>query len=258
MRTLRLAGLVICALLLAFAAQASANVSARDANATHAYLEAKLAERRAVAGTAAAGVQAIEALAGQLRLECPGVLIGMPKPGRGKLPSGPEAEVTDELAVAVFGSDERVEHPALARFYDRVRHLRWSNGKLTRLLHSLALEQDEQSSLAPPPLCADLRFWVASGYIAVSPQTHMYRQRIRAISEITTIESEPDEKGLEDIFNLDSLVAHRLKPYEARSDRALARRAFPPEPGIANLGSSLLRAVDDVYEALGVTPRSIA
>jgi hypothetical protein len=259
MRSFRLAGLLTCSFVLACGGQASASVSARNANATHAYLEAKLVERRATAAMALAGVQAIEAFAGQLRLECPNVLVGMPPLARGQLPSETQTEVADEVLVAVLGSVERVDHPALARFYDTVRHLRWSNRKLTRLLHSLALERDEQSALPPPPLCADLRFWVASGYTASSPQTHLYRERMRAISEITTIEPEPDEKGLEGLFNLDGLVARRLKPYEDRPDRALARRAFPPEPGIGDLGSPpLVKAVANAYDALGKTPGSIA
>ena len=109
----------------------------------------------------------------------------------------------------------------------------------------------EQSAIAPPDLCSDLKFWVASGYTAISAGSARFLHRHDVVSSITQIESEPDEP-LSDFFNLDALVARRLKPYENRADRALARRAIPPEPPTAPLGS-LFEALHKVLIALGRT-----
>jgi len=35
----------------------------------------------------------------------------------------------------------------------------------------IGAEADEQSGLVLPPLCADLKFWVVSGYTETSPAT---------------------------------------------------------------------------------------
>jgi hypothetical protein len=58
-----------------------------------------------------------------------------------------------------------------------------------------------------------------------------------------------------DIFNLNAVVAHRLKPYEDHADRVLARKALPPEIKITNPARRpFLEAVGKVYVALGRSP----
>jgi len=61
------------------------------------------------------------------------------------------------------------------------------------------------------------------------------------------------------VFNPEALVAHRLKPYEDRADRLLARKAFPPEAKITNPAlRPFLEAVGKVYVALGRSPAPAA
>jgi hypothetical protein len=80
------------------------------------------------------------------------------------------------------------------------------------------------------------------------------------VDSITQIESEPNEPA-SFLFNLNALVAHRLKPYEDHADRLLARKALPPEPKIIDpaelkaLGP-ILEAVGAVQAALGLRPPS--
>jgi hypothetical protein len=71
------------------------------------------------------------------------------------------------------------------------------------------------------------------------------------VSSITLIESEPHEP-VANFLNLDALVAYRLKPYEDRADRLLARKALPRDVKITNATlRPLLEAVGGVFAALG-------
>jgi hypothetical protein len=91
-----------------------------------------------------------------------------------------------------------------------VRRLRWSNPRLTKLFRSLAIEQDQQSAIPPPDLCSDMRFWVASGYTAVSAGTKRYLHRLSVVSSITQIEWEPNEPATNP-FHTNALLAYRLR-----------------------------------------------
>lgn len=233
-------------------APAFARVKASDAVATHDYLEARIAlQRETAAEGEPAEFKAITALEAQGKAECPGVLTGAPSHMKGEKINQSELEVSEELLSVTFGTAEHVEYLAYARFARTVWRLRWSNPKLTRLLRSLALEEAEQSAISPPNLCLDLKFWVASGYTAVSAGTKRYLHRLSVVSSITLIESEPHEP-VSYIFNLTALVAHRLKPYEDHADRVLAGKALPPEPKLTDQAlRPFLEAVGGVYAALG-------
>jgi hypothetical protein len=232
-------------------APATASAAASEEAATHGYLEARIALQRTWDRTVPAGLRAIGAVATHVRAECPGVLANAPTPVKGQRPSEPEAEVSQELVLAAFNAFERVERPADIRFATAVRRLHWSNSRLTRMLHSLAIEQAEQSAIAPPDLCSDMKFWVASDYTAVSAGTKRYLHRLEVVSSIGVIESEPGEPASE-FLHLNALIAHQLKPYEDRADRLLARKALPPEPELTSQAlRPVLEAVGSVEAALG-------
>jgi len=226
-------------------------VSASDAAATHAYLKARIVLQRTEIASQPAELKAIEALEEKVKAECPDVLVGAPPHVKGEKTNESEREVSEELLSAGFGAGGAVEHPADARFAKTVRRLRWSNQKLTKLLRSLAIEQAKQSAIPPPELCADMKFWVASGYTAVSPGTKEYLHRQQVVASTTLIESEPHEP-VSDLLNLNALVAHRLKPYENHADRLLARKAIRPEVTLTNpVLRPLLEAVGKVFVAIG-------
>lgn len=222
-----------------------------DATATHTYLRARIILNRATTADEPAELKAIMALETQVKAGCPGVLAGAPPHVKGENTNQSELEITDELLTVTFGAAEHVEHPPAARFAATVRRLRWSNPRLTKLLRSLAIEQAVQSAIRPPDLCSDLKFWVASSYTAVSEGTKRFLHRLSVVSSITLIESEPHEP-VSDLFNTEALVSHRLKPYEDRPDRRLAKKALPPEGKITNPAlKPFLEAVGGVYAALG-------
>jgi hypothetical protein len=241
------------AAFLCLSAPAVARVSTSDAAATHTYLEARIALQRAPEGTESAEIKAIEALGAQVKTECPDVLAGAPPYVEGEKTNQSDSEISEELFSAVFGAAEHVAHPSDERFSKTVRRLHWSNPKLTRLLRSLALEQAEQSAIPTPNLCSDTKFWVASGYTTVSAGTKEFLHRHSVVSSITQIESEPHEP-LGDIFDLNALVARRLKPYEDHADKLLAKKAIPHEGEITSAAlTPLFEAMGKVFAALGQT-----
>jgi hypothetical protein len=254
MRRLSCLFLLTLAAIMASGTPALAQVTASDAVATHAYLEARIALHRAPGVTESTELQAIEALEASVKTECPGVLAGAPPHVKGEKTNPSVGEISRELVSAVFGVTEHVQYPSYERFAQTVRRLRWSNPRLTRLLRSLALEQAEQSAIPTPNLCSDLKSWVASGYTTVSAGTKGFLHRHSVVSSITLIESEPHEP-VSYLFNLNALVAHRLKPYEDHADRLLARKALPREVNLTGPAFGLfLEAVGKVFVALGHTP----
>jgi hypothetical protein len=251
MRRIALIAFVVAAGCVALPASSTARVARGDASATHAYLEAVLAERDETASTGRSQLKAIETLASQVKTECPGILAGAPPRTEGEEVARSTREIDDEVVEATFGAAERVAHPIFAKFARRVEHLRWSNLRLTRLLRSLAREAAVQSGIPAPNLCADLKYWVASDYTRLSQGTVLYAERRRTASSITLIESEPHEP-IEDIFNTTALVRHRLKPYEDHRDMLLAHKAFPPQPTLRDPRlKPLFEALGSVYTALG-------
>lgn len=253
-RDVRRLGFTVVALIAAMAflaPSALARVSTSDAAATHAYLKAVIALNHASGEAAPAGIKAIEALATQVQSECPDVLAGAPPHVKGEKTNKSRSEAVEEIAAATFGVAEHLEHPAHSRFASAVKRLHWSNPRLTRLLRSLAREQADQSAIPAPELCPDMKFWVASGFTATSTGTHGLLHRLQVVSSITQIEVEPHEPP-GNAFNLTALVAYRLKPYEDQRDRALARKALPPESSLTPPQvKPYLEALAKVEAALG-------
>jgi len=248
MRRLSSLLLVILAAIAYPCSAAAARVTASDAGATHAYLDAKIVSQQAMVAAEPAELNAIHALAAQVQAECPGILAGAPPHVKGEKTNQSTYEVDQELLSAGFGAAEHVEHPADALFARTVHHLRWSNPKLTRLLRDLASEQAEQSAIPLPNVCSDMRFWVASGFNTVSAGTKAFLHRHSVVASITLIESEPNEPAAA-LFNLNALVSRRLKPYENHADRLLARKALPPEPKLTDPAE--LKALTPIFEAVG-------
>jgi hypothetical protein len=230
-----------------------------DSAATHAYFEAELARRHTK--PAGASLAVIHELASQLKTECPGVLANAPLPPKHKPASRSGQAIEQELFQAPFRASEAVEHPARVRFERTVLRLRWSNPQLTKLLHSLAIESALQSAIPPPHLCADFTAWVASDYTTVPTETMRYLHDSQVVSETTLIEPEPHEQLT---LDTQTIVERRLKPYENRADRRLARELAADDSKALNSPAlpALFTAVEEVYVAVkdpgGVLPQGTA
>ncbi|HEX4435363.1 MAG TPA: hypothetical protein VH061_01085 [Solirubrobacteraceae bacterium] len=225
-----------------------------DASATHAYLLAKLRLQREGTGSGEAGLDAVRGLAEQLHTECPGILTGTPLAGPEEAPDRVDSELSKEIADDALNADETLNRLPDTRFYATVKRLRWSNRKLTRLLHDLALESVRLSEIPAPDICADIRYWVASGYSGLSAGTIRVVHEDDVANSTATIEVEPKEK--EGLFDSEEVVRHRLRRYENRSDRRLDVRAFPFKKLIGNPKfeaalATYFRAVEQVFSSLG-------
>jgi hypothetical protein len=156
---------------------AIARTTRGDATATREYLQLDLKATRAEVKAFPAALAAIGTLREHLQAECPGVLAGESKPAAGEKPSSSAVAIADEVDGAVFGAAEHTEYQLRRGFAHAVSRLAWSDGSLTRLVHSYAAAELAQSQLAVPDLCADLRAWVASGRQTVSAATEAYVHR---------------------------------------------------------------------------------
>jgi hypothetical protein len=114
----RLGGILLIALaaMACLGAPTVARITASDAAATHAYLEARIALQRAAMAEEPSELKAITALEAQVKAECPDVLTGAPPHVKGEKTNQSEYEISEELLIVGFGAGGRVEHPADARF----------------------------------------------------------------------------------------------------------------------------------------------
>jgi hypothetical protein len=173
--------------------------------ATRSYLEADFALARAQATAYAADVTALDELTKRVGAECPGVAAHAPHEGR----ELEEMEV--ETATATIMVEFAPIREQRVRFVHVGRTLRWSNGKLTALVHRIVSAHAELL-LAPPNLCADWKGWVASGYSKLTPGSRGF---LHAIPVITAGYGEGEGESLTE------KISRLLAPYESREDRKL-------------------------------------
>jgi len=174
------------------AALGAHDAAASNVSATHAYIQANYALSKA--GVARMGtVQAkVQALNSSLAQQCPGA-------GRG----APELEITQPLSgevVAALWSIAYTENAGpIATFDSKVKHLRWSSSRITRIVSRYARSLHELATLPMPSLCEDVRSFAASGFRTPPP---------RAISLVEHAES----------LELEPVPAQLLAPFERGSD----------------------------------------
>jgi len=160
-----------------------------DRAATRAYLEARLAYARAVLASAPVSLAAVRALQGRLEGECAGVLSGVPRAsnptrtgskqrtarerGEQKRRQFQAGALDAELRRALAATDLAPTTEAALAYIRAVRPLRWSEPARTTLTQLAATELELELGGSVPPLCADMRAWVASGYRAISATTKL-------------------------------------------------------------------------------------
>jgi hypothetical protein len=193
-----LTSIALAVLALGLAPTATAAASSRDVASTHTYLVADYA----VLHTTVSGWSRVEAAIGKLDAkfasECPHVGAGSPQ-------SEEEQKLSLEVAGALWATGYHANAGAVTSFVKTVGHLTWSNPATTRAARRLTKALSAMTSLAVPPLCADVRTWAAGGYTAVPVDVTAYAKHVEAI-EI-------------------SQIPHKLlAPFLQGSDRSLAAR----------------------------------
>jgi hypothetical protein len=222
-------------------ASASARVSPENAAATHAYLVATVSYEEAELASLQQEIAAREAVAAGISGECPGVLTGAPPheetlgfgligPTSQPVPSARAqgernrqsrqlGDLKLELSFALAYSHTQADREATLALIRALTPLRWSNPRITLLVHVTVELTEEGLDVPALPVCADMKAWVASGYKTLSPASKELASRSEAL--------------LKRVFELVALATQinpqpfpkDLTPYENATDRSLASRS---------------------------------
>lgn len=166
--------IALAVLTLGLAPSAAGAASTHDLTSTHAYLTADYA----ILHTTVSGWSRVESAIGKLDAkfasECPHIGAGSPQ-------SEEEQKLSLEVAGALWATGYDANAGAVKRFVKAVGHLTWSNPATTRAARQLTRALSAMTSLAVPPLCADVRTWAAGGYGAVPADVTAYAKHVEAI-----------------------------------------------------------------------------
>ncbi|HEV7938030.1 MAG TPA: hypothetical protein VGP18_08410 [Solirubrobacteraceae bacterium] len=167
----------------------------QDVASTHAYIRANYALNRATQAKVKAAQANIETVIGKLGQECPKLAVGSPQ--------NQEAQhLSYEVVVALWSASYATDAGPIRRFANTVRHLRWSNPKLTDMARRYATDLQELSSLQMPNVCGDVTTWKESGFKTAPATSIQLDRRVEAIEPKAIPES-------------------LLSPYEKPADKAI-------------------------------------
>lgn len=190
--------IALAVLALGLTPSAAGAASTHDLASTHTYLSADYA----ILHTTVSGWSRVEAAIGRLdskfASECPHIGAGSPQ-------SEEEQKLSLEVAGALWATGYDANAGAVKRFVKAVGHLSWSNPATTRAARRLTKALSAMTSLAIPPLCADVRTWAAGGYGAVPADVTAYAKHVEAIE-------------------IDQIPRKLLAPFLQGSDNSLAAR----------------------------------
>jgi len=160
---------------------APALAGSADVAATRAYIQADYALVHTARTNLAASKAALQKLRRRIRVECPRVAAGSPQDRSSE-------QLSNELVGAMTVAAIQPDVHAVAAFARAVQRLHWSNGQLTRKVHSYATRLRTLSKLPAPDVCADVRAWAASRYQTlpasnVSFDNHYYQVEV-AVGEV--------------------------------------------------------------------------
>jgi hypothetical protein len=240
LRVRHVRGLVTLLALGLFLAIAPASVAATTQNtaATHTYLLAMNSFEETELANQAQEIAAREAMSTRISSECPGILtnappheevfgLGLAGPGGHSAPS-PRAEgerhrqsrqlgdLKLELSFALLASRSQPDREATAALIHALTPLKWSNPKITFLLRFIVELLKEELNLPSPPVCADMKSWVESGYKMLSAASKESASRSEALLKLSFELIAVGQAGVRPF-------PEDLARYENAPDRALAR-----------------------------------
>lgn len=205
------------------AVAAAQTASASNVSATHAYIQANYALAKAGVARIPAIQAKVAGLNASLGQQCPSV-------GKG----APELEVTQPLSNEVVAALWSISYSAnaqpIAAFVAKTKHLRWSNGRITRIVSRYAKSLHEMATLPLPNICEDVRSFASSGFR--TPPAHT----VALVEHAESIQLEPVPAGL-------------LAPFERGSDASVLARTASLESKLEEQEFSLGQT--DWLELLG-------
>lgn len=177
-------GALVVTAALIVAPSAPAAVTPADRVATHAYLLAEYEYDEALIAAGPVQEAAVDAAASSIGAECAGVLAGAPQhelrsplqlhpnPRR----EGEESRLHGQLSALKFELRSSLSlaasqpvREAESVFANKLKRLRWSDPLLTGSVRYEAEAIERQAREVQPPVCADMRAWVTSGYRILAP-----------------------------------------------------------------------------------------
>jgi hypothetical protein len=191
------------AVCLAGATAAAQPAAASNVSATHAYIQANYALAKAAVARIGPVQAKIQALNASLAQQCPRV-------GKGALEIELTQPVSHEVVAAMWSIAYGTNAGSIASFAAKAKHLRWSNGRITRLVSRYAKDLQDLATFPLPNVCEDVRAFAASGFSTVPART------IALVTRVESIEPEPVPPRL-------------LAPYERGSDASVLAKTLTLE-----------------------------
>ncbi len=232
-----------CVACICSSAPASAVAGAGDVAATRAYLRASYAYEHSIDREAPAGAAAVNAGASQIAGECPFALTYAPRD---------EAfwelgeAVSTALATLYWAGVPSMRAQKL-HLAGEIAHLRWSNRRLTRLVHVEAAEERAIATLAFPDVCADIAEWKGSAYSTLAPDMSRYLARVHAIEALSFVGIGFTEESRE------AIVRRLLGPYEGPAERRVVKRTERLEAKVGARFGAAQASQRKLAAALGVS-----
>jgi hypothetical protein len=155
-------------------APATALGTPQDIASTHAYIRANYALNRATQARVKADQAAIEVTIHKLGQECPKLGVGSPQ-------NEESQHLSYEVVVALWSTSYTADAGPIRKFVQAVRHLRWSNPKLTHMTQRYATDLRNLASLQMPNVCGDVTAWKETGFKTVPATSIQLDRRVEAI-----------------------------------------------------------------------------
>lgn len=186
---------MILTLLVFGIAPATALATPQDIASTHAYIRANYVLNRATQAKVKPAQASIEAVIHKLGRECP-------KLGAGSPQNEESQHLSYEVVVALWSASYSTDGAPIRAFAHTVRHLHWSNPKLTRMAQRYATDLQALASLQTPDVCGDVTAWKETGFKTVPATSIQLDRRVEAIEPKT-------------------IPPSLLAPYERPADKAI-------------------------------------
>lgn len=185
----------ILTLLALGVAPATAVATSQDVASTHAYIRANYALNRATQAKVKVAQASIESTIHKLGQECPKLGLGSPQ-------NEESQHLSYEVVVALWSTSYTTDAGPIHKFAQAVRHLHWSNPKLTHMAQHYAADLQDLANLQMPNVCGDVTAWKETGFKTVPATSIQLDRRVEAI--------EPK-----------AIPASLLAPYEQPADKAI-------------------------------------
>jgi hypothetical protein len=202
---------------------------AGDVAATRAYIQANYRLTRVARANLAASEGASHALARRTVGECP---LG----GEGSYTNNAASQFSEEVVGTIVTTTFRPDVGAIGAFTHVVKHLRWSDTRLTHRVRRYVVKLENLAALPPANICEDVKAFAASSFRVAPEATISFDKRYFAA------DVEAEEVPLQ-----------LLAPYEGAQQAALLRRTKQLEGPIAQAEANAVAQYTAIMRGLALS-----